>query len=241
MSCISPDQVHQAHGYSTLCPRTHQPGSLHSLTTAGAVQVVFPPQPRQFNGFTLDEETIEFVPLGWFELRVRAPNVSATSRRCRFVQDALRALPLAVCHGPLCVAYGHDCATTTAYSACILEPPCNQVTARPTALAHIALMADCTCSHVKPIWQHLCVQTLHTQCLLARQGYDKGREKFIYQARQSSLAGREFGDGVLNARRVDSATMRRNRSASASSYHLPADLGAAQLRSGLRPARWVRF
>jgi len=75
--------------------------------------------------------------------------------------------------------------------------------------------------------------------VLARQGYDKGREKFIYQARQSSLAGREFGDGVLNARRVDSATMRRNRSASASSYHLPADLGVAQLRSGLRPARCV--
>ena len=77
-------------------------------------------------------------------------------------------------------------------------------------------------------------QTLH--CEPPRQGYDKGREKFIYQARQSSLAGREFGDGVLNARRVDSATMRRNRSASASSY-LPADLGVANLRSGLRPAR----
>lgn len=37
------------------------------------MQVVFPPQPRQFNGFTLDQETIEFVPLGWFELRVRRP------------------------------------------------------------------------------------------------------------------------------------------------------------------------
>jgi hypothetical protein len=33
--------------------------------------VVYPPQPRQFDGFTLDEETVEFVPLGWFELRVR--------------------------------------------------------------------------------------------------------------------------------------------------------------------------
>ena len=70
------------------------------------------------------------------------------------------------------------------------------------------------------------------------QGYDKGREKFIYQARQSSLAGRDFGDGVLNARRVDSATLRRNRSASASSY-LQADLGIGNLVTGVRPARRV--
>ncbi len=40
---------------------------------------MFPPQPRQFNGFTLDEETIEFVPLGWFELRVRTPIVPPQS------------------------------------------------------------------------------------------------------------------------------------------------------------------
>ncbi len=68
------------------------------------------------------------------------------------------------------------------------------------------------------------------------QGYDKGREKFIYQARQSSLAGRNFGDGVLNARRIDSATVRRNRSASASSHYSHGDL--INLRTGVRPARW---
>ena len=45
--------------------------SLHPSHSDGrGMQVVFPPQPRHFNGFTLDEEIVEFVPLGWFELRV---------------------------------------------------------------------------------------------------------------------------------------------------------------------------
>ena len=220
-SCNSRRPVHHAHcnasPWSETCLRAHLPLQCGRGYSRGVrAQVVFPPQPRQFNGFTLDEETIEFVPLGWFELRVRRggnpvdipAKIASESQRAVYSladEDLRAAIEL---RGDSCPTLQSSLTKTVAtWPKDTLFPGRIATASRPCV--------------VHPGWQ----------------GYDKGREKFIYQARQSSLAGREFGDGVLNARRVDSATMRRNRSASASSYHLPADLGVANLRSGLRPAR----